>query len=310
MTSDGFTPLSRPSLDLERGAELSPSFSLFERIAILGVGLMGGSLGMALRARGLAQTVVGWDRHPEALLLAQERGAIDLAEPDLTRAVRGADCLFLAVPVEIVPGMLERIAPEVGPDTLVSDLGSVKTEIVAVGERLFGGRFVGGHPMAGSEQSGVGAARADLFTDAAWAIVTTIETTEADLSTRAPLGRLIALVTALEARPLLLDPDTHDRQVALISHLPHVLAFALRGTVEATMERDLALQLAGGSYRDMTRVASADPALWRGIFQANRNALLEALATYEQRIAGLIQAIRDNDGTAIEQAILPPLQSS
>ncbi len=244
---------------------------------------------MALRSRGLAQTVVGWDQNPAALALAYQRGAIDLAEPDLDLAVRAADAIFLAVPVGVAPYLLERIAPQVNSNALLSDLGSVKTEVVAAGDRLFGNRFVGGHPMAGSEQSGVGAARADLFDAAAWAIVPA----NPERSLSEPfLARLLALVTALEARPLLLDAATHDRLVALISHLPHVLAFALRGTVETDRDRDLALQLAGGSYRDMTRVASSDPALWHGIFQSNRDFLLAALSTYEQQLAALIEAIR------------------
>lgn len=300
MTSDGFSAPSRPSLEIEGGAELSRPFAPFARVAILGVGLMGGSLGMALRARGLAQTVVGWDHSPDTLTLAQELGAIEVAELDLTRAVQDADAIFLAVPVAVAPDLLERIAPHVTPTALLSDLGSVKTAVVAAGARLFGERFVGGHPMAGSEQSGVGAARADLFTDAAWAIVPAHP--DSSMAGPSPV-RLIHLVSALEARPLLLDAATHDRLVALISHLPHALAFALRRTVESDLERDLALQLAGGSYRDMTRVAFADPALWCGIFQANRDFLLAALTTYEQQLTALIQALRDNDESAIERAM-------
>ena len=300
MTVPASSDLLRPSLELEGGADVSVAFPPFKRVAILGVGLMGGSLGMALRARGLAQTVVGWDHNPEILLAAKERGAIDHAEPDLNFAVQEADAIFLAVPVGAAPALLERLSPHVRPDALVSDLGSVKAEVVAVGSRLFGTRFVGGHPMAGSEQSGVGAARSDLFAGAAWAVVPA----QLPISlTNTTLSRLLALVVALDARPLLLDPTTHDRLVALISHLPHALAFALRGTVATDPESDLAIQLAGGSYRDMTRIASSDPALWLGIFQANREFLLAALTACEQRLAALTQAIRDDNSDAIEQAM-------
>ena len=259
---------------------------------------MGGSLGMALRAQGLAQRVVGWDLEAEALTLALQRGAIDIAESDLGLAVQQADAIFLAVPVGVAPALLERIRPYVRPDALLSDLGSVKTDIVAVGHRLFGARFVGGHPMAGSEQSGVGSARADLFADAAWAIVAA---QMPDITADFTLSRLLALVVALRARPLLLDAATHDRLAALVSHLPHALAFAFQGTIGTDMERELALQLAGGSYRDMTRIASSDPALWHGIFQANRDFLLAALGTYEQQLAALSQAIRDNDPTVLHR---------
>ena len=301
MTAEKSSAFSRPSLETEGGAELSPPFLPFQRVAILGVGLMGGSLGMALRARGLAQTIVGWDHHPETLTLAQQCGAIDLSEPYLALAVQGADAIFLAVPVTVAPDLLERIAPHVSPTALISDLGSVKTEIVATGERFLGERFIGGHPMAGSEQSGVGAARSDLFEAAAWAVV---PAHAERLLSEPSVARLLALVTALDARPLLLDAATHDRLVALISHLPHALAFALRNTIETDLERDLALQLAGGSYRDMTRVASSDPTLWRGIFQANRDFLLAALTAYEQQLSVFIQAIRDNDPAALEQTLI------
>ena len=168
VTADGLSAPPRPFLEPEGGADLSLPFA---RVAILGVGLMGGSLGLALRARGLAQTVVGWDRREEALTSARRRGAIDCAETDLNQAVREADAIFLAVPVGVAPELLERIAPQVHPDTLLSDLGSVKTAVVAAGHRLFGAQFVGGHPMAGSERSGVEAASAALFVDAAWAVV-------------------------------------------------------------------------------------------------------------------------------------------
>lgn len=300
MAADVVSNSLRPSLEPEGGADGSVPFPPFARVAILGVGLMGGSLGMALRARGLAQTVVGWDHNAEMLALAKARGAIDAAELDLSLAVREADAVFLAVPVGAAPALLERISPHVRPDALLSDLGSVKAEVVATGKLFFGERFVGGHPMAGSEQSGVGAARADLFANAAWAIVPAqLSTSPTDSS----LARLLALVVALDAHPLLLDPATHDRLVALISHLPHALAFALRGTVATDPEHDLAIQLAGGSYRDMTRVASSDPRLWHGIFQANRAFLLAALTAYEQRLAALIQAIQDDDADAMDQML-------
>ena len=289
MTAGFSSDSARPSLEREGGAELSP---LFGRVAILGVGLMGGSLGMALRARRLAHIVVGWDHDPAALALAPQLGAIDCAEPDLHLAVQNADAVFLAVPVGVAPGLLERIAASVRPDALLSDLGSVKTETVAAGARLFGNRFVGGHPMAGSEQSGAGAARPDLFTDAAWAVVPS----DPEVSLSEPsVARLLALIVALSARPLLLDAATHDRLVALVSHLPHALAFALRSAVETDPEHDLALQLAGGSYRDMTRVAASDPALWRGIFHANRDFLLLALTAYEQQLSALIQTLRESE---------------
>ncbi len=258
---------------------------------------MGGSLGMALRERRLAGTVVGWDRSAETLTLAEQRGTIDRGIADLAEAVRAAAAIFLAVPVGALPELMERIAPHVQPEALVSDLGSVKSEIVAVGTRLFGPRFVGGHPMAGSEQGGIVSARSDLFTGVAWAVVPPVE------ASSRWLDRLMALISALEAHALLLDAATHDRLVALVSHLPHLLSFAFSATVRSDPQQAIATQLAGGSYRDMTRVSASDPALWRDIFLANREFVLAALTHYEQRLVALKQGLEDGEPFSLERLL-------
>jgi prephenate dehydrogenase len=256
----------------------------FDTVAIVGVGMMGGSLGLELRARGLARRVIGIDRNADALTSALDRGAIDAGTADLSDGVAEADCVALAAPVGVIPVLLETLAPFIRPDALVTDLGSVKREIVAVGARLYGPRFVGGHPMAGAPETGVGAALCNLFVDAAWLVVRErpFHWDEDPLA-----ARVAALALALGARPLALDATRHDYLVAFISHLPHVLAFSYAGCVADLEAAALARELAGGSYRDLTRVAGADPTLWRDIFHTNRDCLLEAIEAFETRLQSL-----------------------
>jgi prephenate dehydrogenase len=277
---------------VSEGQDTESDFTPFACVAILGVGLMGGSLGLALRERGLAEHVVGFDREEAILQRALERGALHAATTDLAEAVRTADCVVAAAPVRIIPTLLEQVAPHARPDALVTDLGSTKAGIVEVGTRLFGPRFVGGHPMSGSEESGIRAARTEMFTGAAWAIV---RPEPFVLETDAPAARLAALVSALGARPIPLGADCHDRLVALVSHLPHVLSFAFARTVAEDKAAEQARALAGGSYRDLMRVSAADPLLWRDIFLGNRDALLEAIAAYESCLHTLRQQIDSAD---------------
>ncbi len=251
----------------------------FDRVAILGVGLMGASLGLALRERGLAKSVVGFDSNAEMLKCAKKRGAIDHGTQTLPEAVLGSDLVVFAVPVGKMPHLMAQCIPYLSPNTLLTDMGSTKQRIVQEGTRLFGTRFVGGHPMAGSEESGAQAGRADLFQGAAWIFTPQIPHTDLSLLTN--------LVERLGARPMVLDAETHDRMIALVSHLPHVLSFAFAATVKATTEPTTAANLSGNSYRDMTRVAASSPHLWSGILQENRAALLAAITTFEEALQSL-----------------------
>ena len=254
--------------------------------------MMGGSLALALRERGLASRIVGIDRNEASLNRAREVGAIDAGTTDLSEGVCDAEVIFFATPVDLLPAQLEAIAPFVRPDALLTDLGSVKGRIVAVGEALFGVRFVGGHPMAGSEKSGFAAAKADLFEGAAWAIV---RAAPFDWEADEPVRRLAGLVSELGANPIALDAGRHDRIVALVSHLPHLLSFAFAETVAGSADSELARRMAGGSYRDIMRVSTADPALWHGIFRENRAALLDALTEWESELANLKAALQKQD---------------
>ena len=265
-------------------------FPPFACVTIVGVGLMGGSLGLALKARGLAQRVVGVDTNAQSLAQAQDWGVVDSGATDLADGVREADLVAVAAPVGVIPALLEGISAAARPDALVTDLGSTKGRIVAAGSRLFGPRFVGGHPMAGGVESGAGAARADLFAGAAWLIVRA----EPFILEQDPFAsRLAALVAALGARPLPMEATCHDRLAALVSHLPHALSFAFARTVAASEDAALAREMAGGSYRDLMRVAAADPTLWQGIFRDNQDALLAALIAFETHLRDLKRSIEN-----------------
>lgn len=272
------------------------STPMFERAVVIGVGMMGGSLGIALRKHKLARQVVGVDQDKNAILQGRALEALDSGTTHLEEALEGADLIVLATPVLSIPPLLEQLATSarITPQALITDLGSTKQRIVTTGERLFASRFVGGHPMAGSPQGGVEASTPHLFEGAAWALVSSHEP---DVASEPHVARLAALVTALGARPVYLDSRRHDQIVALVSHLPHLLSFAFAATVASFDEPDTARRMAGGSFRDMMRVSDADRTFWSAIFQENRSALLNALNSFEQEIARVREQLQSNGAT-------------
>lgn len=253
----------------------------FEQAAILGVGLIGGSLGLALRQRGLARRVVGYSRTASTRHLAVELGAIDLAAGSPVEAVAGADLVYLAVPVASIVPLLAEVAPRLAPGALVTDAGSSKAEICAGAAtlELAGAEFVGGHPMAGSELLGVEHARADLFAGMAYAICP---------AEPAATARLHRLALALGAEVVELSPDEHDRAVALVSHLPHLLAAALMRLAATHRRRGEPVhELSAGSWASATRVAASGPTLWREVLASNRAAVLAVLDELGETVAEL-----------------------
>jgi prephenate dehydrogenase len=236
-----------------------------KNLAILGVGLLGGSIGLAVRSKLSDCRIVGYGHRKETLAKALEIGAIDEAFESPGEAVRGADLVILCTPVGILGKMIAAIEPQLKPDAIVTDVGSTKRSVVAAGGRLK--RFVGSHPMAGSEKRGVEFARTDLF-DQALCILTPTDTTDT-----AALAQVEAFWQALGMRVTQLSPDQHDRLLADVSHLPHAIAAAL-----VAMQEDQALPLAGKGFLDATRIAGGDGALWRDILQDNRDSLKAALA--------------------------------
>jgi prephenate dehydrogenase len=259
-------------------------------VAVVGVGLIGGSVGRALRARSLAAKVVGVGRNPASLDEALRVGAIDGSTTDLAEGVAGADVVVVCTPVpQITPDVLRAAAH--GPTgLLVTDAGSTKRSIVEAVERDERARsvFVGGHPIAGSERKGPSHADADLFVGRA-CVLTPTDQTPPDR-----LARARAFWAALGCRVVELDPAAHDQALALTSHLPHAVAAALAATVPAE-----ALGLAAGAYRDGTRVAGSDAALWSGIFRDNRGPLLHALARFQDQLSEFRRALENDDDDAL-----------
>lgn len=260
-------------------------------VVIVGVGLIGGSLGLALRAAGACGEVVGCDASP--LDEALERGAIDRALP-LTEAARIADVVVLATPVRAMPDLARQIAPLLRPDAVVTDTGSVKGQLVRELTPLLGARYVPAHPIAGRERSGVAAADAALFSGASCVL------TPPDGCDPAALAQAGNLWQQAGCRVLTMTPELHDRVFGWVSHLPHLVAFALMETVynARTDEADPAEYAAGG-LRDFTRVAGSDPVMWRDIFLSNRQAVLAASAALRAELERLETAIRDADGATL-----------
>jgi len=259
-------------------------------VAIVGVGLMGGSLGLALAARTGAAEVRGVDPDPAAVRLALGVGAITAAAGSLEEAAEGARAIFLAAPVSQLGPLARRAVAASSDDCVVSDLGSAKAEVIGALRGPERERFIGGHPVCGVERTGVAFARAELFQGETWFL-----TPEAEARPEL-FERLHGLVAAVGARPVAIDARVHDRLMALVSHLPHVLAGALVNQAAATApEGREALRSGGPSFVDLTRVAGSNPPLWADILVANREAVLEALRGYAGRLGTVEAALERGD---------------
>lgn len=269
--------------------------SLFRRMAVVGVGLIGGSLAAACRKRGLAERLVGFDAEGSALQEALALGLVDEAGADAAAAAAGADLVVLAVPVGALEGVATRIAPALTPAALVTDVGSVKGVLV---DRLEGllpaGRYVPGHPIAGRERSGPGAASASLFEGARCVLTPTPRTGSQ------ALARIRRLWEDVGAVVELMDPAEHDAVFAAVSHLPHAVAYALMNAMlDLEAEGQEVLPYSAGGLRDFTRVAASDPTMWRDIFLANREALTDALRRFQSALTRLEAAVIAGDRAAL-----------
>ncbi len=259
-------------------------------VAIIGVGLIGGSIGLALRSRQLAAEVVGVGRNPEALELAVRLGAIHSGTTDLDAGVNGAEVVVVCTPVDRVADYVSRAAESAPADVLITDAGSSKRMLIEAVERdpSAAAVFVGAHPLAGSERTGVANARADLF-DGRMCVLTPTPRTRLDCTRRA-----LRFWTSLGCRVLEMTPAQHDEILAYTSHLPHAMAAAIAASVPAQW-----LPLAAGAYRDVTRVAAADTALWTAIFRDNRGPLLKALGALQENLDAFKYALMNDDEEAI-----------
>ncbi len=265
------------------------------RLTILGLGLLGGSVAKAARAKGLAREIVAVGRRRERLEPGLRDGVVDRISTDVAEGVDGADLCLLATPVATLAELLPTVWRAVPDDAVITDVGSTKAGIVSTAEALARTRpvtFVGSHPMAGSEQSGYAVSRADLFHGATVVVTRTEQTPEGAVK------RVSALWEALGGRVIVLEPVEHDRAVAAISHLPHLVADAL---VDAVVRLDPAfLDLAARGFKDTTRIAAADPQMWREIFQENRTALAEAVGAFRRALGDLEALIAQDDAARIE----------
>ncbi len=255
-------------------------------VAIVGTGLIGASVGLAARRSGI-EDVRGWDPDPAHLATAAERGAV-AAAPDLAAALDGADLAVVAAPVTALPAQVRAVLDASAPSVTVTDVGSTKGGVCAAAAGV--GRFVGGHPICGSEARGPEWATAELFEGATW-FLTPVAATDPD-----SYKVLHGFVSALGAVPVAIDPEAHDRLVAVTSHLPHALANVLLNQAGGgKVEGHDPLDAAGGSLRDMTRVAGANPRIWVDIFLENREALAASLAEHRRRVEQLETALAAGD---------------
>ena len=268
------------------------------RLVVVGVGLLGGSVALAARASGVAREIVGVGRDRQRLEGPLRAGLVDRIATDVAAGVDGADCVVLAATVLANERLLESIWARVPAGALLTDVGSTKRRIVTAAERLAAGRplaFLGSHPMAGSEKSGWQVARADLFRGAT-VIVTPTDATEP----RAIKG-VSALWEALGARVSALDPETHDRTVAAISHLPHVAAWALVDAVGRFEPGALAFAARG--FKDTTRIAASDPSMWRDVLLDNAPAVRASLGAFRAALDELERLLAAGDAAGIERLL-------
>jgi prephenate dehydrogenase len=274
----------------------------FTQAAIIGVGLIGGSLGMILRRKGLASSVVGVGRRIENLKTAVSLGAIDRYVVDAREGVKDADLVVLATPVDTYERHLNEWASCLKPGAIVTDVGSVKGSLVEQSERLLpsGVHFVGAHPIAGKEKTGVAAGSDDLFSGRRCILTPTRQTNQQALEQVRSLWEEAGSIV------LSMDPHLHDKILGAVSHLPHVAAFALIDALIGIRTAVPSLDLAGhsgGGLRDTTRIAASSPEMWRDIFLWNRENLVAFIEAYERSLGDLKQLIRAGDAAGIEKML-------
>ena len=263
------------------------------RLSVIGVGLIGGSVGLAAKEWLEDAEVIGFGRSQERLDRARELGAIDRGTTEIAEAVEGADACFVCGPVGVLPALVDSVLAAAPSDCVVTDVGSTKRSLV---ESTTDERFVGGHPIAGAETAGVEHARADLFQGATWYL------TPGERSSGLLYERLHRLVVSFGARPVAIDADTHDRLLATVSHLPHVLANVLVAQAAQTLgEEGEALPRVGPSFRDATRVAGANTEIWTDIYIANAEAIAAEVEETVARLGRVAESLRAGDAAALSE---------
>jgi prephenate dehydrogenase len=270
---------------------------MLNKVVICGVGLIGGSFALALKAAGAAREIVGLGRTQAPLEEARRLGVIDRIAADWADGLRGADLVLLGMPVGQMAPVMAALVPHLGTGTLVTDGGSTKSDVVVAARAVFGdkiGQFVPGHPIAGAEKSGVAAAKDDLYRGKRVVLTPLPENVAQDVQT------VRSAWEACGARVSELSADEHDRVFAAVSHLPHLLAFALVHDLAIRDNADQLFGFAAGGFRDFTRIASSHPEMWRDICLANRTALLQELDAYMTELLRTRMLLASGDGAALE----------
>jgi prephenate dehydrogenase len=278
----------------------------FKRLAILGVGLLGGSFALAAKRAGLVQEIVGYSKSPSTIMAAKAAGVIDAGADSALHAATGADLILLAVPVAAIGPLLKQIALGLAPGALVLDVGSTKADVVVAAQEALGRQarqFVPCHPIAGGERSGVQYASGSLF-EGRRIIVTPLDDNP---------GALVETATRIWERVggsvSVLTPEEHDAALAAVSHLPHLIAFAYIDAMARQPKGGSYLQLAGPGFRDFTRIAASDPTMWRDVLQANGAEVLQQLQLFKQSIASFEAQLRQGNWGALESLIRHASQS-
>ncbi len=273
---------------------------MFEQLGLIGCGLMGGSFALALKRAGLVKRVVGYSKSPSTTERARQLGVIDVEAPSALLAVSGADIVLVAVPVAATEATFKAIRHLVTPQMLIMDVGSTKRDVIDAGRRALRdhvGSFVPAHPIAGKEVSGVEHADPDLYAGKQ-VILTPIERTRS-----VQLQQAVDVWTALGCRVQKMTPEAHDAAFAAVSHLPHLIAFALMNAISSQPQGQDFLSLAGPGFRDFTRIAASDPQVWRDILLSNREELLAQSRGFQYQLRTLERLISSGDAAALEGLI-------
>ena len=273
---------------------------MFEQLGLIGCGLMGGSFALALKRAGLVKRVVGYSKSPSTTERARTMGVIDVEAPSALLAVSGADIVLLAVPVSATEATFKAIRHLITGSMLIMDVGSTKREVVDAARRVLRdhiGSFVPCHPITGKEVSGVEHADAELYAGKQ-VVITPIERTQVN-----HLKRANAVWEALGCKVLQMSPDAHDAAFAAVSHLPHMISFALMNAISGQDNGKDFLSLAGPGFRDFTRIAASDPKMWRDVLMANRQELLNQLHVFQRSIGSMEQAMMAGNAEALEALI-------
>ena len=273
---------------------------MFEQLGLIGCGLMGGSFALALKRAGLVKRVVGYSKSPSTTERARQMGVIDVEAPSALLAVSGADIVLLAVPVSATEATFKAIRHLVNANTLIMDVGSTKRDVVDAARRVLRdhvGCFVPAHPITGKEVSGVENADVNLYVGKQ-VILTPIERTFT-----VQLQKAVDVWAALGCNVVKMSPQSHDAAYAAVSHLPHLIAFALISSISGQAQGEDYLSLAGPGFRDFSRIAASDPKMWRDILIANREELLEQSKIFQATLHSLEKLIASGDGDALEARI-------